>query len=300
MTDKILILGASCDLGRRLSRRFEQNQIIASYCSTPIEGGVYFDALDMKLDDIVSEPNDIGHAFIFIAESNPNKCVEDLPASTALNVDAIKRVIDRLEQWNIHPIFTSTEVVFDGANAPYLEEDYAKPIMTYGSQKLYIEKYIESACDNYTIFRLSRMYGDTPGDGTLFMDWIQSLKTDDVIQCADDQKFSPVFIEDVVDTLHASVERQINGLYHVGGPEGMSRYEMLSCLSKAMKKYHLVEATVHPCSINDFNFREDRPKDVSLNSDRIYRETELVFSTVEEMCAKFTHSLIGSIDVKRQ
>ncbi len=300
MANKILILGASSDLGRRLSKRFDQNQVIATYCNTPIDDGVFFDALKMKLDDVIRDPEGISHAFVLIAESNPNKCAEDLSASNALNIDAVKRVIDQINKWKILPIFTSTEVVFDGSAAPYVEDDEARPIMTYGRQKLVIEDYIKSVCDHFVILRLSRMYGDAPGDGTLFMDWLQSLESENSIECAEDQLFSPIFIEDVVNACQASVERNLSGTYHVGGPNGMSRLEMLRCLAGAVDKFLPVKASISPCGINDFVFLEDRPRDVSLNSDRICQEAGLVFSAVEDMCAIFAQSIYGSADIELQ
>ena len=293
MMNKVLVLGASSYLGQRLCKRFNPGQIVGTYYKSPVNRGIYFDALSMTLRNIVEHPEDIGHAVILVAQSNPNKCANNTQISRALNVEAIQSIIDQLVVWNIHPIFVSTEVVFDGKDAPYYETDSTRPLMTYGKQKLEIEKYIENKCDEYTIFRLSRIYGDAENDGTIFMDWIKTLEQKKRFRCANDQFFSPIFVDDVLDSLVTAIDRRLCGTYHIGGPRGLSRYDMLLCLIKEIEKYRIITTHIEPCSLSEFYFLEERPQDVTLNSTKVQDATSLKFRTVEKMCAHFAKHFYG-------
>jgi len=83
--------------------------------------------------------------------------VENLEKSKALNVDSIKRILNRLKEWEIKPIFASSEFVFDGKKGNYKETDEVNPILLYGKQKVAIEDYIQSQFKDYLIFRLAKV-----------------------------------------------------------------------------------------------------------------------------------------------
>ena len=60
-------------------------------------------------------------------------------SARAVNVDATSRVIDRLVQWGIVPVFTSSDAVFGEGRGSFGEDDIAEPCVEYGRQKLEIE-----------------------------------------------------------------------------------------------------------------------------------------------------------------
>ena len=287
MNDKILVLGASSILGRRFCEKLPLSRVVGTFYKSKFENGLYFDAVRMDLNDIVSKLSAFSHALILFAESDPDECARERNYSYSLNVTATKKILDQLVASNVHPIFISTEVVFDGAQAPYCEEDVTSPLMTYGKQKLEIENYITQTRLPHTIIRLSRMYGDDPGDGTLFMDWLKQITFCSHIRCANDQRFSPIFIDDVANALIEIIDKSLTGVFHMGGPRSVSRLEMLNCIIAACGEYEKIDTKVHPCSIKSFSFEEPRPSDVALVSDKLQGQLVTRFRNIEEMCAEF-------------
>ena len=73
--------------------------------------------------------------------------------------------------------------------------------MTYGKQKIEIEQYLKSKSEKFTILRFSNIVGDQLGDGTLFTNWIADIRQGKNIKCASDQRFSSVFIGDVIEAI---------------------------------------------------------------------------------------------------
>ena len=179
-------------------------------------------------------------------------------------------------------IHFSTDCVFDGKKGEYVEEDPPNPILLYSRQKMEIEIYLQKNCDRYCILRLAKVYGDVPGDKTLFTNWIDVLSNDvETIKCAYDQRFSPIYVEDVVSGFISAVEKGLEGIYHLAGPRAHSRMELLEMFLCKYKKYNTLDVNVVGCSIHDFELPEKRPVDVSMKPDKFIAATGLVLSDTE-------------------
>ena len=191
--NKILIIGASSYIGKRLVRSFDKERIIATYNHNAIKNGIYFNVEKMDLSDIPINIHEISHAIILFGDTNPETCYRNRQYSNTINVIKTKRIIDFLSIYDIKIIFTSTEFVFDGIKGDYTETDVPNPILIYGKQKLEIEEYIQKILKDFTILRLSKVYGDDINDNTLFTSWYKELLSEPKsITCAYDQIFSPV------------------------------------------------------------------------------------------------------------
>ncbi|MDJ0542729.1 MAG: sugar nucleotide-binding protein, partial [Microcystis sp. M53603_WE2] len=66
------------------------------------------------------KPDAVIHA---AAQSKPNLCQEFPQASEAINLTASLEIARLCSQYQIPLVFTSTDLVFDGKNAPYSEND---------------------------------------------------------------------------------------------------------------------------------------------------------------------------------
>ncbi|PPR62487.1 MAG: dTDP-4-dehydrorhamnose reductase [Alphaproteobacteria bacterium MarineAlpha4_Bin2] len=282
---KLLILGASSFVGQHLWKQLGPQQAIGTYNRNPISHGTFFDSLSMRVGDIIDDPSDIRAAVILLGDTHPDSCADDAAISRALNVRSVLRTLDDLSELDIPPIFTSSEFVFDGERGDYEEADVAEPILLYGHQKLEVERYMQDRGGRFCILRLAKVYGEEPGDGTIISGFIDAVQRGNHLKCASDQRFSPVYVGDVCDAILEVTEREINGLFHLGGPSGLSRFECLEQTLTAVRKYQQVELEIETCSIRDFRLFEPRPVDVSMNSSKLVAATGLRLRRFNESCA---------------
>ena len=283
---KILILGGSGFVGRHLFAKLGPTQAVATYFSHPLEGGVYFDALKMKLSDIVKSPGEISQAIILLGDTKPDSCFLNLQHSQLLNVESIKNIIDQLRQWKIKPLFASSECIFDGTKGNYVETDTPNPILTYGKQKIDIEHHLQKTCDEYIIVRPSRIYGAKRGDGTWFTQWLDDIEAGRKITCARDQVTSVIYIGDVVAAMLLLFEKNCNGIFHLAGPKKFNKLELFDILAAEVRKHRDVKISVASCGINEFPVKEKRPLDLSSKPDKFVQATGIKLTKVEDMCAQ--------------
>ncbi len=279
----VLVVGASSFVGRRLMARLGP-RALGTYASCPAPGLVHFDATGSRLEALLAG-RDFSHAVLLLGDTRPDSCFADCRRSQAVNVDGLRRVVDALLAAGVTPVFTSSEFVFDGERGGYRETDPAEPILLYGRQKLEVERYLQAHAPHAPIFRLAKIYGTTPGDGTLFSAWLQALQDGKrSFTVAADQRFSPVCLDDVVEILVRAVESGAQGLYHLAGPQAMSRLELFELLLGLLPDALREGVAVVPCSIRDFPLAEPRPLDVSLRVDKLVADFGCHLVTPEEGC----------------
>ena len=285
---KVIIFGGSSYVGRHLIAKINPNNVLFTYNKTTISGGVKFDSTVMDIEEVV-DLNEVNSAVILLGDTNPETCIEDVEKSENLNVRSIKRIINALSTYNIKVIFASSEFVYDGGTGNYIESDKTKPILLYGKQKLEIEHYIRKNISTHTILRFAKIYGSELDDKTLFTSWLKLVELESNIVCADDQYFSPVHIDNVVDTILFAISNEMRGIFNLAGPVRKSRMELLLILIREINKIKDCNTNVLPCSIDDFNLNEKRPKDVSMNPSKLVSATGVKLVYPDEVCAEIAN-----------
>lgn len=285
MANKLLILGASGYVGQAIVARLGPEKCLATYCRRPIPGAVRFDARSMDLADAVDgRPDAFSHAVILYAEKNPEACVADPAGSHALNVDSVARVLARLREWNVVPVFASSEFVFAGGKERHTEDDIAAPVLVYGRQKLAVEQLIQQSFDRHLILRLAKVFGSQSGDGTLFTRWKDAIARGETIRCAVDQVFSPVYVDDVVNAVVGLIAREASGLYHVSSGHVASRLEYLEMLLAEMRKHRPVDARIERCRLHECGLTEPWPLRVALDPSKLVHDTRIQLTDPRDAC----------------
>jgi len=283
-TQKVLLLGGSSFIGRALAKRLGADRVAATFHGRPMEGGLPFDAATDDLADVVRDPGEFSHAVILLGDTKLNSCFADPAKSRALNVVGIGRVLDRLLQWNVVPVFTSTEAVFDGRKGNYEEHDAPSPLVEYGRQKVEVECRLLNDFSRFLLLRLAMVYGDTPGDGSLPTDWAAKIRRGEPLTCAHDNRSAPIHVDDVAASIAALIDRDCSGLFHVAGLQAVSRCELLDLLVREAVACGGVEPSIRRCSIDDFTLPEPRPHDVSLNPAKCISATGVTPRSLAESC----------------
>lgn len=284
-SNRYLLLGASSFVGRHLFQQLGHSAAVGTYFNNAKKYMRYFDSVTMSLGEIIRPDERFTHAVILLGDSQPDSCHADIIKSQKLNVTSIVQIIDSLVSYNIIPIFISSQFVFDGVRGGYTEEDTVNPILVYGQQKVAVENYLKDRCEAYLVLRLPHVYGSVKGDRTLLTSWLdQILKGETRIRCAEDQRFSPIYVGDVAEAVRATVENGCVGTYHVAGPQIYARIELLKMLLSKLQDRLDIDIEIEACSINEFAVAEPRPIDVSMNTDKLIRDTGLTLHDAGAVC----------------
>ena len=292
----ILILGGSGYLGRNLIKKIDSNLVDATYNNNAFDGGIKFDATNESISQLPVNIKKCSHAVILLGETNPDTCLKKANISEDINVSSIKNILEELYANKITPVFASTEAVFDGEIGDYKESDATNPLMLYAKQKYEIEKNIRNKFSKYIILRISKVYGYEENNGNILYSWFQQItRGDSNIKCASDFISSPVLVDDVSELILKLIKNNHHGVYHVGGPHAMSRFDMFNALLNEVKKYVNIDVRSEKCSIDDFQTLEPRPKKINLNTDKLSNLFEYKLHTIEEVCKKFVEDNCGAI-----
>jgi dTDP-4-dehydrorhamnose reductase len=128
---------------------------MATHFSHASAGSLYFDALSTPVADLVSRlPSKPAAAVILLGITNIDACARDPAGSAEVNVRGIIRVIDDARALGIMPVFVSSDAVFDGSRAYWSEDDEPIPILTYGRQKLEVERHLAALPPPWIIAQL--------------------------------------------------------------------------------------------------------------------------------------------------
>lgn len=281
-SDRILVLGGSCAIGRALKARLGE-RAVATHRGKGPEGWPRFDALADPVDPLLDRLGPFRHAVVLFAESNPDRCAKEPEAARRLNVERTVEIVDRLLARGVTPLFTSTESVFDGRKGAYVETDPPNPLMTYGKLKLEVERHLEGK--QALVVRLARVVGTTPGDRTMFTGWLGDIAAGKTIRVAADNRFAPIHVDDVAEGLVRLMDRGLTGLFHLGNPVSAGRLEMLETLLDAWRRAgRTFSGRIEPCRFADFPTLEPRPLDSTIVPAKLIAATRLEIRSIETIC----------------
>jgi len=195
----------------------------------------------------------------FLKEDTVKSCVKEFlpdivinlaamtsPAACQKNPDTVRGVncplvlIEALKEFcpNAKVIHMSTDHVYDGDNSPYEESDELKPVNLYGQSKRDFENaLIEAFPDRCVILRSSVIYGpramQKAGKTTTFLHFVrENLKKDDSFIVFNDERRNFIPINNVVDVIFFFLCEFNPGIYNLGGPEALSRFEFAKIVAK--------------------------------------------------------------------
>lgn len=260
---KTAVIGASGYIGSHLLQKYREAfpDCIGTGFSRAREGLIQFDLRNP--DSSLLNLGETGHEAVIIASAMPlvGWCESHPKESYELNVTGTLKLAEQLAKQSIAIYFLSSDYVFDGKTGSHADTAPTCPITEYGRQKAEVEKELPSLTDNYTILRLSKIYGTTWKDGTLIDDLAHSLIQGKKINVATDQFFSPTHVDDVVAMTLYVQEQKTKGLVNLCHSNKYSRYQIALKLAETLK--------ISPDLIQSINLHaipgmENRPLNTSL------------------------------------
>jgi dTDP-4-dehydrorhamnose reductase len=270
---KLLVTGASGFLGWHLCRIAAQKwDVYGTYCSQALEiTGVKllkldltdFQALKALFCDL--SPDAVIHT---AAQSKPNFCQEHPEESYQINVTASLNIARLCSDIAIPCVFTSTDLVFDGLNPPYRECDRVSPISYYGEQKVLAEQGMLQCYPKTAICRMPLMFGiNSPVASSFMQPFIKILKEGKKLSLFVDEFRTPVSGTTAARGLLLALEKQVEGLLHLGGKESISRYQFGCLMAEVLQ---LPQENIETCLQKDVPMSAPRSPNVSLDSSKAF------------------------------
>ncbi len=271
---KLLVTGASGLLGWYLSQAasndwevygtYHQQPIVAPDCRPMTAGWPKAIALDLTDTTALQEcfaqlrPDAVIHT---AALSQPNACQEHPTLSYKINVLASFHIAIECQKLGIPCVFTSSEQVFDGSQAPYREGDPPNPINRYGEHKALAESGMLARHDQMAVCRMPLMFGVVPHADSFIQPFIQRLRSGQLLQAFTDEIRMPLSGWDAAQGLLLALGKH-RGILHLGGKERLSRYDMAKTLVEVLG---IESALIEPCLQADVKMAAPRPADLSMD-----------------------------------
>jgi dTDP-4-dehydrorhamnose reductase len=193
------------------------------------------------------------------ARQDPRRC-------EALNIEATRFLAEWAAKRDRRLIYTSTDLVFDGLGSWYREDDPARPMTVYGQSKHAAERFVLDVPAGL-VARLSLLYGPSrSGKDGYFDRATAALRAGTPQAFFADEHRTPLDYASASMILARLALSEARGLLHLGGPERLSRFELMRRAGTALGIDSDLVKSNHR---SDAPSAEPRPADVSLDSSRL-------------------------------
>jgi dTDP-4-dehydrorhamnose reductase len=223
-------------------------------------------------------PDAVVHA---AALADADRCERDPEAAHTVNVLGTAALADECARRGARLIVVSTDLVFDGEKHDYREDDVARPLMVYGQSKLEAEGEALRRCAGSAVARIALVCGHGHGArGTASESIAWALRRGQPLRLFTDQYRMPVDPHAVTGALRVLLSGTGSGIYHLGGPERVSRHELGL---RAAAAFDLSPAAIEAVSQGTVASAARRPRDVCFDSSRAERELGFAPRSLLEM-----------------
>jgi dTDP-4-dehydrorhamnose reductase len=200
------------------------------------------------------------------ALADADACQRDPHAARRLNVTACETLARACQAQGATLVAVSTDQVLSGERPFWREDDPARPLSVYGRTKLEGEQAVLGLCERSAVLRVAllsgRVHGASPSC-TEAVAW--ALRAGRPLKLFTDQYRTPVDAESVEHAIAALLSREARGVFHLGGPERISRHELGVRVAAVLG---LDARPIEPVRQADLPFDAPRAADASLDGSR--------------------------------
>ncbi len=175
-------------------------------------------------------------------------CEEDPNLAKRLNTDLPRRFARACKTRGVHFAHISTDAVFDGQkDGIYSEEDPANPLGVYSKTKLDGEWAVLTENPQAIVARVNFYGWSLPGRRSLAEFFHTNLTNNKSMSGFTDVIFCPMLVNDTARILVKMLNASLKGLYHLVGPQAMSKYQFGVEIAR---RFNLRESEITPKSVN--------------------------------------------------
>lgn len=221
---RTLLIGASGQLGRALAASFRDGVLVGGANRHARPGDVHIDLGDWSATQAVLR--DVRPDLILVAGAmcNVDLCEVEPEVCERINVQGPALVAEYARSHGARVVFFSTDHVFDGLKADYVEADAVHPVNVYARSKALAEDALrEILPDRHLIIRTGWVYGPDWQRRNFILHLVDRLRTGASVPVASDQWGSPTYTDDVAQATRQLVAAGAVGTFHGTGPDWLSR-----------------------------------------------------------------------------
>lgn len=207
-------------------------------------------------------------------------CEHHREEAWAVNVVATRGLLEACREFDPLFVFTSTIYVFDGRNPPYDEEADPNPLSYYARTKVEAEELVLQLSRRPVILRPMTMYGwHHPRQRSNCVTWLlRKLTHGEAVKVVNDLFNNHLWVGDASQAVLAVIRRQACGVFHLGGSETLSRYELSL---KVADIFGFDQGMISPVTSDYFPSLAPRPRDTTCTIDKLRKVLGIVPLSLE-------------------
>ena len=284
---KYFITGGSGLLGERLAAVANDNdELTLVHNSNPSEKTIKCDITNEKeVMDVVEKenPDVIIHC---AAMTNVDLCEDETELAYKVNGDGTGFLAKAANNIDAKIIYVSTDFVFDGQRGYYKEDEKVNPLGIYAKSKYDGEVQLAKYSDNWAIARVSVLYGWH--SRLNFTTWvIDQLRQKNEINIVTDQINSPTLADNAAEAIFKIAQKNKNGVFHTAGNDAINRFDFTRKIADA---FDLDDSLINPTTSEQFVQKAPRPRDSSLNVNKVKKELNMKMETCCESLKRMADS----------
>ncbi len=286
--DKLLITGVSGLLGSNLVYYFkEKYEVLGLYNAHPVAiSGIYPEQCDLldgsQTAAVVAAfaPSVIIHC---ASATNIDQCETDKVSTEKINVVATRNLVGSVHEKDVKLIYISTDAVYDGDKGFFAEDGPVSPRNYYGITKFEGEKEVQK--NSNTLVVRTNIFGWNIQRKKSLGEWIlDELTANRTINCFHDAYFSSIYTLELARAIDIAIQRDLKGVYNCGSSDSCSKYEFAL---KLASYFGLDANLIKSISIDNFNFKAKRGKNLSLNVNKFQKKLNYKLPTIDQSVEAF-------------
>jgi dTDP-4-dehydrorhamnose reductase len=201
------------------------------------------------------------------ALANLEACENSPGIARRLNSDLPAQMAKSCKARGVSFVHISTDAVFDGEkDGFYTEEDEPNPLGVYSRTKLAGEQAVLAENSNAIVARVNFYGWSLDGRRSLAEFFHYNLTHNKSMNGFTDVKFCPMLVNDTARILAKMLQKNLSGLYHVVGPQAMSKYQFGVQIAR---RFSLKESEILPKSVLSSNLIAQRAHNLCLSTHKL-------------------------------
>ncbi len=229
------------------------------------------------------------------AMANVDQCEKHPIQAAKINTEVPGNLARNCAKRAIPFIHISTDAVFDGKKGNYKETDIPNPLSIYAKTKLEGEKRVLEVNQHALIARVNFFGFSIKGTRSLAEYFLRNLIAGKKVKGFIDIIFSPLYVNDLVETLFKMIRKKLTGIYHVVSTDYLSKYDFGMLISE---KFNLDGSLILPESYLEGNLIAQRSPNLFLDVSKLLStgiEVPNVASAVDHFYSAYANGLSDRI-----